>query len=51
MAVRASNNEARIKVVIRIRKNFYHDIQILEWETHFNNTIADFLGIILKNCQ
>jgi hypothetical protein len=31
------------------RKNYYHNIQLLYWDTDFKDTIASYLGLIPKN--
>lgn len=39
------------KEFLRNRKNFYHNIQLLSWETDILGTVADYLGLVPVNTQ
>jgi hypothetical protein len=36
---------------IKNRKNYYHNVQALYWNSNLKDTIASFLGIIPKNLE
>lgn len=37
------------KEEMKIRKNFYHDVESLSWDKNFKGQPADFIGLLPKN--